>query len=471
MSGKAILRNAFSLFISNVVVRIGNAVAIFLVARYLGAHNYGILSVAMAFASIAGYFTDAGLGNTLMREGTKPNANLDELISSFIRTRLVLAAGTALVSAVLIPMLYSDPQLHTIIYWVVLPMIFGAALQGVGTIYFQVIQKMQYTAMINGIVGLITTGTLVVSVIMKFPLAVLAAAYGFSSLGGGLFSVWMASRQVSLTSRWNPALLKGLLSFTAAGLAVMTLPQLGPIVLPKFTSLQQVGYFSAAYRIPAMLYQVPGILAAAFYPLLFQYGNEKKLDTHLNLSISELKLMSVLGILMALPFLFYSHWWMTLLLGSQWLPAGSVLKVVSWMVIIQSINYPLADALTTKGMQNRRSFVLGIAVLVGITAYTVLGREWGGLGGAMAAVLIECTLTLGFTLINPSGWTLLYKGFRFNLAALIVVLLIGLALSRYVYPLAGVALLEIIFILVAITIDRELKDQSFAFVRDLLRKQ
>ena len=49
----------------------------------------------------------------------------------------------------------------------------------------------------------------------------------------------------------------------------MLLPQLGPIILEKVSTYNQVGFFGAASKIPAVLYQIPGVIAAAFYPRLF----------------------------------------------------------------------------------------------------------------------------------------------------------------------------------------------------------
>lgn len=54
----------------------------------------------------------------------------------------------------------------------------------------------------------------------------------------------------------------------------MLLPQLGPIILEKVSTYNQVGFFGAASKIPAVLYQIP-VIAAAFYPRLFAFGNEK----------------------------------------------------------------------------------------------------------------------------------------------------------------------------------------------------
>ena len=44
----------------------------------------------------------------------------------------------------------------------------------------------------------------------------------------------------------------------------MSTPQLAPILLNYTLPLSMVGVFAVAYRMPAALYQVPGVIAGAF---------------------------------------------------------------------------------------------------------------------------------------------------------------------------------------------------------------
>lgn len=464
MKGSLILKNAIYLLVSNVFVRLISALSTIVVAKYLGAHNYGILSVALSFAAIAGYFSDSGLTHTLIREATRSNSNLSELMSSFLKIRIFFALITAFISVIIIEILYKDPYLQNVLYWMVMPTILGAALQGVGAVYFQVIEEMKYTALIRGVSGLITAISLILGILMKWSLLSLATVYGFSSMIGGLFGIWMVIRRINLTKGWNFSLLKGLGSFTFGGLMVMMLPQLGPLILEKVTDLKQVGYFSAAYRIPSVLYQIPGVLAAAFYPMLFKYGNNKQGGEHLKLSRLQIKLMSALGIIVALPFLIYSKWFIEILFGENWLVASNILSVLSIMVILQSINYPLADSLTTLGMQNRRSVVLTLAVIMGIGLYILMGELWGGMGGAIAAIATELFLTLGFTFGNPVGKKVI-GGVKFNVLTLFIICGLSYFINNRLNPLIGIFALPIFYILLIVIFDRSLIKELIVWIK------
>ena len=178
------------------------------------------------------------------------------------------------------------------VYWVVLPTMFGATLQGVGMAYFQVTERMQFTAIISVLQGVTAAAALLLGMSLKWSLMTVAAMYGISSLVTGVIAFIMVLRHTTVHKGWDKGILDQLLIFTINGIIIMLLPQLGPIILEKVSTYEQVGFFGAASKIPAVLYQIPGVIAAAFYPKLFAFGNEKNIDEHRKLSQFELKLMS-----------------------------------------------------------------------------------------------------------------------------------------------------------------------------------
>lgn len=223
-------------------------------------------------------------------------------------------------------------------------------------------------------------------------------------------------------------------------------------------ALQEVGYFSAVYRIPGLLYRIPGTLAAAFYPRLFRVGAVNPIE-HVKLSGRELKFMSIIGGGLALPFALYPDVVIRILFGTDWVEGGSqILAILVWVVVLQSINYPLADALTTKGLQARRTAVLIVAGLLGILSYITLGSRLGALGGAVAAMIVEGVLFLGYTISNPQGWCILKIGLPGSLTALFLTFFIILFLKPLItHAWLGIILTFFLYTALIITIDDDVK--------------
>lgn len=67
----SITKNIFHLFYSTAAASFLNALVLIYLASYLQAYHYGMFSVALASAMVMGYFTDAGLTEIAIREGSK----------------------------------------------------------------------------------------------------------------------------------------------------------------------------------------------------------------------------------------------------------------------------------------------------------------------------------------------------------------------------------------------------------------
>ncbi|MDA2357505.1 oligosaccharide flippase family protein [Bacillus cereus] len=465
MKTNKILKNASYLFVGNITVRFVLAIATIFFARYVSPSDYGMFTTALAISAVICYFTDAGLTHTFMREGTRSDANISVLISSYLRIRLILAIVISVLFAIFAQFFYPDAYLRAMVYWVVLPTMFGATLQGVGMAYFQVTERMQFTAIISVLQGVTAAAALLLGMSFQWSLMMVAAMYGVSSLVTGVIAFIMTIRYTQVHKGWDKGILDQLLIFTINGIIIMLLPQLGPIILEKVSTYNQVGFFGAASKIPAVLYQIPGVIAAAFYPRLFAFGNEKNIEEHRKLSSFELKLMSFLGMGISIPFIADPSFWIVSLLGEEYAPAGNALAILAFMVILQSINYPLADNLTTIGQQWKRATTMTIGLVVAIIGYIVLGSKYGMMGAAAAAILTEITLLIGFTLFIRKGMQLLVKGIIFNSLAFIISYGIYRIALIDLPPLVALTLTGILYGMIGIVIDPQIRGFVLGFIK------
>src|SRR5262249_18469621 len=242
---------------------------------------------------------------------------------------------------------------------------------------------------------------------------------------------------------------------------VMTLPQLGPLMLERVTGLAEVGYFGAAYRIPALLSQAPRMLGTALYPVLFESGARDPVE-HLRISARQVRFMSAFGLGLAMPLGLYPSLVMEMLLGKAWVSETSlVLALLAWFVAFQSISGPLGDALTTQGLLFRRAGVLAAAFGGGIVVYRLLGARWGAYGAAAATLIVEAIVLVGFAVVSRRSWAALTSGLP--PLALGGATMSALALRVATGPCwLGLALTPVVFSIVAVCLDRELRRGVFA---------
>lgn len=466
--GARIARNAVYLLLSDVGIRLVSAVVAILVAKYLGPEQYGVLSLALALLGIAGYLTDLGLTPVMIREGTKPGANVCQILSGTFRLRVMFAIFASLIMVLLAWFYYPTTFVRSVILVVVLPGIWAGMLRGISAGYFQMVQEMQYVALLNSVAGLVGAGVFLAGVIYRWSLPALATGYGLSAFASGIVGIILLRRRVTFSLSSCPGLLAGLPAFALGGGLALLLPQLGPLLLPHAAGLKETGFFTAAYKIPGVLLAVPGVIATAFFPQLFIYGNTDQ-KRHLSFCAREIRLMGGVGLLLAMPTSLYAHWLVAVVFGGGWVSqSGQALAVLAWTVLLACLSWPLADALTTQGHQGRRTGVLAMAVLVGAGLYWGLGRVGGALGAAGAALAIESLLVAGFLAMNPFRKILIKQALIPVLGRALILVALAWTIKRVIGPsLVGFGLVWAVTGGGLLVIDREIRGYVVQIARIL----
>ncbi|WMX54266.1 oligosaccharide flippase family protein [Peribacillus sp. R9-11] len=461
----SIFKNIIHLFYSTILSNVLNAITLILLANYFNSKNYGIFSVALALAMIMNFFTDLGVSNTFLREGSK-KGNLGTTFSSYIKIRVVCLLLSFLVFFVGIHILYQEQQILYMIYSLMIPMVIGLAIQSIGITYFQLTERMQFIASIKifSAIALIISTT--VSMGLKVDVHLAAFLYGFSYLVGGLYSLYLLLSKAELKwkSPFEKQLLTNLSPFLISGLFIMLTPQLGPLVLEKTLPLTLVGLFAVAYRIPSALYQIPGVIAGAFFPLLFKRYNQGELEEHTRLNILQMKIMSYTGMCMTISLFYLAEYLVTILFGDEWGAAVLPLKILSFIIVLQGFNIAIADGLTTRGLQNRRTIVQFITIAIGLLSFYYLSVSYAVAGSAFAVLIMEIVSFIGYVAVNPVKRTVLAKviipyGFFFSISFI----LIHYSLSQYPF----IAMLSTIILVstLILLLDKPIKDLIVGFIK------
>jgi O-antigen/teichoic acid export membrane protein len=467
-----IARNAAAMLASDVGIRALSAVGVVLVARSLGPRAYGILSVALAFAAIAAYFSDLGLTHLTIQYGTRPGADLGRMLGTILKVRILLVAGVALFSLGVILRFYSHPEQRAVMLSVVLPGICGTAMQGFASSYFWANQELHIMAAIKTGNQLFAAAGLLAAFLFRWPVRGVAAVYGSTALAGGLACLWLLGKRAPRMYGWNPAVLKGLTAFTIGGVTGSALPQIGPLIMERVATAVEVGYYAAASRIPSFLCAIPGALGIAWYPQLFRAA-ARDARQHLTLCTDQLKVNLVLSCGLSLPLALNARPVIRAVLGPAWEAAtGAVLAILCWMVVLNSLCIAFGDALTTAGLQARRACVYVAALAIGCGLFLALASRRGALGGAAAAVTTQVLLIAGLVMANPRGNALLKAAARRSFRPIFLAgsccVLLHIVLGDGLFSCAaGIGT----FFLVAMTSDAEMRASALRCLAELSSKR
>lgn len=117
----------------------------------------------------------------------------------------------------------------------------------------------------------------------------------------------------------------------------------------------------------------------------------------------------------------------------------------------------MADALTTKGHQNKRVLVMSVGFMIAVFLYYFLGSQFGAIGGAVTAVAVELIILIGFTIFLKRGHILLRRAITVNMLLLVFILFIGKLISVYIYPFIGTFIFIFLFILLTLFFDTDIR--------------
>lgn len=270
LEARTIAKNTLWLFGGQLIGRALRATIIIYAARVLGAASWGAFSYALSLAAFLTIFSDIGINALLTREGSKnPELRKKYLATAFF-IKIVLVAVLVAATAFLAPRLTNIEEAIKLLPIIVFVFAFDS-LRDLGSSMARALEKMQ----IEAGVGVFTNAVIVaVGFILLYlhPSSVsLAIAYALGT-GAGFLAIFFVLRDYfgGLRRHFDKKLIKPILTnawpFGLMGLMGAVMINTDVIMLGWMTSADEVGYYSAGQKIIQLLYVIPTLIAASFFP-------------------------------------------------------------------------------------------------------------------------------------------------------------------------------------------------------------
>jgi len=363
-----------------------------ILARILAPSDYGINAMAVAITGFAMIFSNLGLSTATIQRTDITHEQVSTLfwINAGIGVLLTLIVA-ALAPAV--ALFYKTPELVGVM--VSLSIIF--TISGL---------SVQHNALLTRQMRFLPIAAIrVLSLVSGILVAIVTAYYGFgywalvfnslTNITVGTLGSWFACKWVpGLPSRKAGvgAMIKfgaDLVSFDVVNYFARNLDN---ILIGRFLGAATLGLYSKAYQLLMMpITNLRGPITNVAMPALsrLQDEPEKYRDYYLK-CVSLLAFVSMP--LVAFMFVCTDQL-ITLLLGSQWLGAGVLFKILAVAAFIQPVSSTSGMVLISTG-QSRLYLKLGLVSSVFICISFVAGLPWGAKGVAAGYVIINYVLLM-----------------------------------------------------------------------------
>jgi O-antigen/teichoic acid export membrane protein len=387
--------------------------ALTLLSRHLGPTIFGQYALVIAFLTIVNV-SDLGVATIAVRHLSTTERDPDELMGNVLTIRTALAAlSSVLAIGAAFAMGYPD---------YIKAAIAVAALSFPLTIFsgsysatFAANLRMEYATLGSIAQSVVGLAAMVFVVTTEGGLLRLIIAYDVGVLANSLVCLYFAHRFVRprfhFDLHYTRAMVREALPLGLAVLVITAYGRIDIVLLKQFTSSQDVGYYSFAYRAVDLAFPLSFFFVGSVFPLLTAYHNEGAFNRFKALYQRSHDVLSLGGMAFVTGLILFSDPLVRTIGGEEFAESVRSLQVLSLAIALIWLSNLVDHGLIAVGRQN---VLLGIALfglIINIAANLILIPLYDKEGAAAATVLTETAVLLPALVIlsrhigaAPSFW-------------------------------------------------------------------
>jgi O-antigen/teichoic acid export membrane protein len=343
------------------------AVYFIVVARKLGAAEYGTFIAASAVAEVVSPFSTLGIGN-LMVKNVARDRNLFPLYwGNALVTNLIAGTGLILGLMVVAPLFLPSSISPLLLGLAAINSLIFSRILDLARMAYQSVSRFDRTAQMNLLPHMLRAGAALLMVsVFPDPNALDWMIVGLLCLGSAaIVSLLVIHREIGPAKpnlpKLYPELRQG--SYFAVGLSAQSIyNDIDKTMLASLASVEATGLYAAAYRLIEVAFVPMRSLLDASYTRFFKAGKTGVKGTWL-VARKLLPMMGGYGLVAALG-LYLCAPVVPWVLGPEYQMAVPALQWLAPIVLLKGLHYIAADTLTGADLQGYRSLTqIGVAAL------------------------------------------------------------------------------------------------------------
>lgn len=403
---KELFRDTVWSFQGKIYYAASQAVYYILLARILGASQFGIFAGLIAFFGFFYPFLGLGRDSMLVRDLSR---DPDTFSRSFAHALLLYLVTGLILSGLAIGInewILQEPFAPRLFIFIIIAELLYRATELVGRV-FQGLERLKPASVVWSLAGFSKLAAVLAFMLLGDESL---ETWSFYYLAASLILAFTAYLSVfvkvgfprfnnigHLFSEWSEGL-----AFSITYAANKIYSDVDKFMLLKLASGFAAGIYSAAYQfLKAAFFPVSSVLLAA-YPRFFKKGSGGFRET-LQFALSILKYAAPFALVVSLA-LFLLAPLVPWVLGREYADSVSVLQWLAVVPFIQTLYHVLADAFSGADLQKLRSRIQVMAVIVNVGLNFWLIPLYSWWGAVVATIASETTLLLIFSAISIWMW-------------------------------------------------------------------
>ncbi len=449
-----VLKNSSWLMLFHALGRIVGILTAVVIARTLGASDFGKYTLALTLVGLIASFAYLGLDSFATREIPRDRNKADHVLARSLLIKLLSSVGAIGIGLGIGKLLGLPSDTFNALAIISITLLFNSLINSASAFYYG-IEKMALGAAL---------------VFAQSVIILLFIILAIKGLAGGLWAVTLAYTAgcavigliagIMISPRlWRGldssfslseavAMLKEALPFVALGFSLMMYYKVDVIILSKIKGDVSVGEYSAAYRILDSLMFIPAALMGALFPTLSRLFVESKTELS-QICIRSVRYLSMLGIPAATGIALLADQIILLLYGPVWRNAVSPLRILIWAWALIFINCVCPVALNAVNRTKTNVFVTFLGIGSNIVLNLILIPFFNIIGASIANVGTEIVSScLYFYFINK--YVCRINPFDFAWKPFVASIAMGIGLLSLRLQISNVGILVIVGIVLYI---------------------
>lgn len=390
---KRVIRNTLSLFTSDVINRATTFVLYALVGRYMGAYEFGQMSLALTLFYTFQVFAVAGLKLLVTREVARDKSKTNQYFVNASAVVLVTApVSLAAVAVFNNAMGYADDT--SFIIMLLCLSLLPYALTMICEAIFQAWERMQFIAYANMIMNTFKIGASFLVIVNGYDLITVIAIIAFCHIISMLLQWFFIFRYITrpklkLDPGFGISMVRATSTFLGIDGLIAIISSMNIILLSRITNEAEIGYYSAAYQLLVPMTLVFDSIVLTFFPIMCRRFNldftSLKEITH---DLIELLLTAALPVVVGIAFM--ADFALALIYGEGGFePAALALRIIIFNLLLLTLTSVMGKVLVA-GMRERMTLrIVAIDATVGLIVGIILINEFGFIGAAFTAVIVR----------------------------------------------------------------------------------
>ncbi|MEW6407241.1 MAG: flippase [Patescibacteria group bacterium] len=385
-------KNTFWLGIAQFIQVALAAIIGILLARYLGAIDYGKYTFAISFTSLFAVLFDFGFSTYLINEIARDKSKLNSYLGNILSLKILISVIFIILIYILIIFSGKPFDVKILVYVSGLTLIFNSF-----SILFYAIfrahEKMELEALFVSLFAVINFICVILAILIKLNLLQILSVSLFVSLLGIITVFAFVQKRVTKIELkkeiplWRK-LLKDITPFVLSGVFINIYFYIAQVILSFMKGNEITGWYGAIYKILLVVTSVIGVYYAVFFPIASRLFKEDRNKLKLLLHVS-MRGALILCLPLSFGVALLAKPLVLLIFGNDFSKSASGLQILIWAAVLIFICSAYSNTLLA--CLQRKIYTIGVALgaIVNIVANLILIPRFSLEGAAAATVLTE----------------------------------------------------------------------------------